>query len=213
MTNKDLQIGSEVLRTTQDIILWRNEKSVVEIWENAPVAEVKLDGKRCGYVFGGTGRLRVDTIAETAQGAVGEPLDKEIREPFLMLGDSEQIQETLQLVKDEDLAGVEIESSKTFLTEAEDLLDRFLQRSPHRHGRRFNDARDSFIFAFQNEKGRLDLLVGEGTKLVYAAADTVFVSEGNKVVLTSIGEVVISRPGKSLVVSKSGCPSIHIHKH
>jgi len=213
MRIEDLQIGSEVLRTTQNTILWSNEKGVVEISENALVVEVKFDGKQCGYVFDGTGRLRVDTIVETAQGAVGKPIDKEIREPFLMLGDPEKIQETLQLAKDEDLAKLEIESSKAFLAEAEDLLDRFLQGSSDMSGRRFNDARGSFIFAFQNEKGRFDLLIGKGTKLVYTAADKVFVSKGNKVVLTSNGEVVISRPGKSVVVRKNGCPNTHIHNH
>ncbi len=213
MIGIDFQLGNEILRTTQSTTLWRNEKGVVEIAEDVPVVEVGFDGKRCGYVFRGKGRLRVDTIAETAQGAVGKPIDKEISEPFLMLGDPEGIQDSLKLADDEDLARLEIESPQVFLSEAEDLLDKFLQGSSNGHRRRFNNERGSFIFAFQDERGRLDLLVGKGAKLVYTAADKVFVSKGNKVVLTSDGEVVISRPGKSVIVSKGSCPSIHIHKH
>jgi hypothetical protein len=213
MIDIDFQLGNEILRTTQSTILWRNEKGVVEIAEDVPVVTISFDGKQCGYVFRGRGRLRVDTIAETAQGAVGKPVDKEISEPFLMLGDPEGIQDSLKPADDEDLVRLKIEGTQDFLTAAEELLDKFLQSSSNRHRRRFNNERGSFIFAFQNERGRLDLLVGKGTKLVYTAADKVFVSKGNKVVLTSDGEVVISRPGKSVVVSKGSCPDIHIHKH
>lgn len=211
MTETDYQLSSEIFRTTQNVTLWKNEKGIVEIAADVPAVQIRFDEEPCGYIFRGKGRLRVDTIAETEQGAVGKPVDKEISEPFLMLGKTEGIQESLKLVDDEDLARLEIETSQDFVTEAEDLLEKFLQRSSHGHRRRFKNELEGFIFAFQNEKGKLDLLIGKDTKLVYTAADKVFVSKRNKVVLTSDGEVVISRPGKSVVVSKGCHGSIHIH--
>ncbi|MCW4053156.1 MAG: hypothetical protein NWE78_08120 [Candidatus Bathyarchaeota archaeon] len=211
MTKTGYQLGSEILRTTQNATLWKNKKGIVEIAEDVPAVQIRFDEEPCGYIFRGKGRLRVDTIAETEQGAVGKPVDKEINEPFLMLGETKEIQENLKLTDDEDLARLEIGTSQDFLTEAEDLLDKFLQRSSHRNRHRFNNELEGFIFAFQNAKGKLDLLIGKGTKLVYTAVDKVFVSKRNKVVLTSDGEVAISRPGKSVIVSKGCCPSIHIH--
>jgi hypothetical protein len=212
MTRQAYELSSEVLRTTQKMTLWKNEKGIVEVNDNTPVIPVKLDEEARGYVFGGKGRLVVDAIVETTKGAIGEPVERDIKRPFLMMGNTETIQESLKPLEEEDFVNLEIKTKDEFLNKAEDLLDRFFEGSSGKHrGSSFNKG-DGFIFAFPNEKDKLDILVCKDSKLVYTSLDKVFVSKRNKVVLTSHGDVVVSKPGKSIFVSNGECSSVHIHK-
>ncbi len=214
MTRQGYKLNSKVLKTTQNMTLWKNEKCIVEVNDNTPVIQVNLDEEVHGYVFGGNGRLVVDTIVETTKGAIGEPVEKDINKPFLMLGNPDSIQESLKPLEEEDFTSLEIKTKKEFLDKAEDLLDQFFEGSSDRHRRSsFNRtcARDGFIFAFPNEKDKLDILVCNDSKLIYTATDKVFVSKRNKEILKSHGEVVISKPGKSIFVSNDQCSSVHIH--
>jgi len=83
--------------------------------------------------------------------------------------------------------------------------------STHRRSRTFGED-GGFVFALPNEKGKLDMLVAKAAELVYTSTDKVFVSKGEKVVLKSSGEVIVSRPGKSVLIKRNCCPSIHIYK-
>jgi len=211
MTRQGYKLSSKIQKTTKNITLWKNEKCIVEVNDNTPAIPVNLDEEVHGYVFGGKGRLVVDTIVETAKGAIGEPVERTINSSFLMLGNAEIIQESLKPMEEEDFTSLEIKTKKEFIDKAEDLLDQFFEGSSGRHRRSTFNKRDGFVFAFPNEKDKLDILVCNDSKLIYTAPDKVFVSKRNKEILKSRGEVVISKPGKSIFVSNGQCSSVHIH--
>jgi len=194
------KIDNTVTRTAEDIRLWQTEKGIIEISRNTLAVSIRLDDKRKGYVFHGQGKLLIDAIVETEEGAVGKSVEKELIEPFLMLGDTERIQKHLAETSEDDFEKMGYKSQQGFVDKAEDLCDRFFRGRVHSH--EDFDEPHGLIFAFQNETSKFDILVAGGSKLVYKATGLVFVSNENKVVLKSPGEVVVSDNGKSVIVKK-----------
>jgi len=103
MTWEDYELGSTISRTNEDITLWQTEKGIIEISKSTLAVPIKLDDQRKGYVFHGQGKLLLDAIVETEEGAVGKSVEKELNEPFLMLGDTEEIGQHLITASEEDL--------------------------------------------------------------------------------------------------------------
>jgi len=198
---QNYQLGSTVSKASEAVTLWQMEKGIVEISKNTLAIPIKLSDKERGYVFHGNGKLLLDTIVETEEGAIGKPVEKELSELFLMLGDTEETQKHLTTASGEDFAKMGYQNQQEFVVKAEDLCDQFLKkRGVHNH--QCFDEHRGFIFAFQNENSKLDVLVAKGLKLVYKAMDMVFVSNENKVVLKSPSEVVCLSNGKSVIVKK-----------
>jgi hypothetical protein len=201
MTMQKYQLDNTILKTTEALTLFRTEKGIVEISKDALAIPVKLGDELGGYVFHGNGKLLLDTIVETEEGAIGKPIDKEINEPFLMLGSTEEIQPHLNATNKEDVTEMGYKNEQEFMTKAEDLLDQFLgKRSIHRHQHCGNIQ--GFIFAFPNKAGKLDILVAKGSKLVYKTIDTVFVSHRDKVVMKTVDEVILSHGRKLFTIKK-----------
>ncbi|MDH5447820.1 MAG: hypothetical protein OEY24_04480 [Candidatus Bathyarchaeota archaeon] len=198
---KNYQLDSTVSKATEDITLWRTGKGILEISKDTLVLPIKLNEQRKGYVFHGHGKLLLDTVVETEEGAIGRPVEKEIIEPFLMLGDIEEIQQHLSTADKEDLTETGYESEQKFVTKAEELCDQFLGRGRVHNHRCFGEDH-GFVFAFLNEADKLDILVAKDSKLVYKAMDIVFVSNKNKVVLKSPSEVVCTDNGKSVIIKR-----------
>ena len=194
------QLDNTVLKTSEAITLWKADKGIVEISENALAVPIKLGDQRKGYVFHGHGKLLLDTIVETEGGAIGRPVEKEIDEPFLMLGGTEEIQKRLSTVSAEDFAEMGYGNPQEFAARAEDLCDRFFENRRICSCQCFGEEYGS-IFAFHNKASKFDILVAKGSKLVYKAMSMVFVSNEN-IVLKSPGEVVLSHNRKSFVIRK-----------
>jgi hypothetical protein len=205
MTRENYQLDNNALKTNETMTLWRTEKGTIEIDKNTLAIPIKLDDKLKGYVFHGHGKLLLDTIVETQEGAVGKPVENELNESFLMLGDTEQIQQHFSTATEEDLKKIGYENEKGFRDKAEDLLDQFLgKRGMHSHQCCGNSH--GTIFAFPNEVGKLDTLIANGSKLVYKARNQVFVSTDSNVVLKTPTKVIVSADaGKSLVIKKHLC--------
>jgi hypothetical protein len=201
MTWEKYEIDGTISKATEDMRLWQTERGVVEINQNTLATLITLGDQQRGYVFHGHGKLLIDAIVETDEGAIGRSIEKELSEPFLMLGETEEIRKNLVKASEEDLAKMGYEHQKRFVDRAEDLCDQFFKKGRVHDTRRFNGDR-GFIFAFQNEANKLDVLVSKGSKLVYKAMDIVFVSNKNKVLLKSQGEVVCKHNGKSVIIKK-----------
>jgi hypothetical protein len=198
---QNYQLGNTVSKTSEAVTLWQMEKGIVEISKNTLAVPIGLDDKERGYVFHGNGKLLLDTIVETEEGAIGKPVEKELNEPFLMLGDTGETQKHLTTASEEDFAKMGYQNQQEFAVKAEDLCDQFFKKKGV-HNHRCLDEHRGFIFAFQNELSKLDILVTKGFKLVYKAMDMVFVSNENKVVLKSPSEVVCLSNGKSVIINK-----------
>jgi len=208
MTEQAYEIDGIVSKATEDVRLWQTGKGLVEISKDTLATSIVFGDRRSGYVFHGQGKLLLDAIVETEEGAVGRPVENELSGPFLMLGDTEGIQKNLAEANEEDLAGMGYGSPEKFIAEAEDLCNRFFKKGSHGHER--FDGGDGLIFAFQDEASEFGILVAKGSKLVYTAKDLTFVSKGNKEVLKIPGEVVCNDNGKSVIIKKDG--SIIIRK-
>jgi len=196
---QDYQLDNTTLKANEVIRLWGADKGVIEIGKDTLAIPIRLGDQRRGYIFHGHGKLILDTIVETEEGAIGKPVEKEINEPFLMLGDTEKVQKRLTTTSKEDLTKMGYENQQEFVAKAEDLYHRFFERGrTFRHRRSGEDH--GLVFAFQNKASKLDILVVKGSKLVYKATGIVFVANENKVVLKSPKEVVLSRSGKLFVI-------------
>jgi hypothetical protein len=188
---ENYQLDDTVLKTTEPITLWRTEKGTVEIGKNTLVVPIKLDDQRKGYIFHGHGKLLLDTIVETREGAVGKPVESELNELFLMLGNAEEIQQHFSTAIKEDLTKMEHETEQGFIDKAKDLFDNFFgKKGTYNHEHCGNNH--GVIFAFPNEKGKLDVLIAKGSKLVYKAINQVFISNDDKVILKTATEVIVS---------------------
>lgn len=92
MTPKNYELDDVVFKVTKEVRLLQTERGIVELGENALAIPIILNEKPRGYIFHGQGKLLIDAIVETKEGAIGKPIDRELNEPFLMLGDTETIQ-------------------------------------------------------------------------------------------------------------------------
>ena len=194
------QLDNIVSKTTEDITLWQTEKGILEISRDTLVLSIKLNEQRKGYVFHGHGKLLLDTVVETEEGAIGRPIEKEVNKAFIMIGETEEIQQRLSIANKEDLTEMGYESEQKFVAKAEELCDQFLGRRINSH-KCFGEDH-GFIFAFQNKADKLDTLVAKNSKLVYKAINLAFVSNKNKVVLKSPSEAVCATNGKSVIIRK-----------
>ncbi|UCD96632.1 MAG: hypothetical protein JSV35_00855 [Candidatus Bathyarchaeota archaeon] len=206
----DYKLDEDTSKTTEDVTLWKNERGFLKIPKGTILTKVLLDDEPRGFVLSGKSHLVIDAIAETERGAIGKPVEKTIDEPFLMLGEWKESKEHLTEASEEDFTELGYENQQQYREKAEDLLDTFFRHSHgDRNSKNFNNS-SGIIFAFPNNRDKLDILLAKGSKLVYTADDRVFVSKGEKTVLTHNGNVVVSKPGKSVYVRKGCCPSIDI---
>jgi hypothetical protein len=198
---QNYQLGNTVSKAPETITLWQTEKGIIKINMNTLAIPIKLRDQEKGYVFHGNGKLLLDTIVETEKGAVGKPVEKELNEPFLMLGDAEEIQKHLTKASEGDFAKMGHENQQEFVERAEDLCNQFLKKRRVHNNQHFAEDH-GFIFAFLNQTSKLDILVAKGSKLVYKAMGVIFVSNENKVVLKSPSEMVCTSNGKSVIIKK-----------
>jgi hypothetical protein len=202
---ENYQLDNTVLKTTEPITLWRTEKGTVEIGKNTLAIPIKLGDQQKGYIFHGHGKLLLDTIVETQEGAVGKPVENELDGLFLMLGNAEEIQQRLSSAAKEDLTKIGYETEQGLIDKAETLFDQFFGRKGI-HNHQCCSDNHGVIFAFPNKRDKLDVLVANGSKVVYKATDQVFVSNDDKVILKTPTETIVSGDnGKSLVMKKHVC--------
>jgi len=72
------ELDRVVLKSDDAFTLYRADKASVEIGKNTFAVPVKVEDKRAGYVFLGQGKLLVDAIVETEEGAFGKPIEREL---------------------------------------------------------------------------------------------------------------------------------------
>jgi hypothetical protein len=195
---QNYELDNRVLKANEALKLWQTEKGFAEIDKDTLAIPVMLGSKTRGYVFHGNGKLLLDAIVETEEGAFGKPVERELNEPFLMLRSTDEIEPHFDAASIEDLARKSYGSFKDFAFKAEDLFHRILARracSLQRWSRS-----KGVILAIPNRIDRLDFLVAKETKVIYRALNMVFVSNENKVILKSPEQTVLSDNGKLCIV-------------
>lgn len=193
------RLRDEISKVTTGTTLWESEKGVVKVDKETLAVPIELNDEIRGYVFHGHGKLLLDALVETEEGAVGKAIEQELVQPFLILGkEFETVQRNLDKTNQEDIAKIGYETSQEFIDHANHLLRRLYK------GRVFNNNFNNagVIFAFLNEADTLDILVARGEKLVYKSTSMVFVSNRHNAILKKAGEVVCANHGKSVVISR-----------
>jgi hypothetical protein len=195
----EYEAGDAVFKTKEPVTLWKTDQGFVEVGKDTLAVAVKSGEKQKGFVFHGQGKLVLDAIVETESGAVGEPVEKELSKPFLMLGETEQVQQRLGEAVSEDLAKMGYKSNSEFADKAKDLLERSLNK-----GRMSSDScchhSDGSMFMFPNETGEPDVLMLHDSKLIYKSSKMVFMSNDGKAMLKSPMHVVMSNHGKCVLI-------------
>lgn len=197
MKLRDYELGEKPLKLLQDRTLFKNERCVVDASKDTIALPITLDEKTEGYIFHGVGKLLLDTIIETSRGAVGKPIERDLQMPFLMIGETEQITESLGQADSRDLSKLGYESPEAFSKKAEELLRSLFAR---RYSSIDLDGKEASIFAFENANAKPDVLVTKEDRLVYTSRRNVFVFKGDKGVLKRPGEILVSRKGRAIVI-------------
>jgi hypothetical protein len=197
-------LENTVLKSDEAFTLYRADKASVEVSKNLFAVPIRVEDKRVGYVFLGQGKLLVDAIVETEEGAFGKPIERTLSEPFLMLGNTEQTSQHFSPASHDDLKKAAVDE-RTLLDGAQGMLDRFSSGSTA-HGHADLCNHNGCIFAFADGENALDRLVSKGSELVYNDKDMSFVSKGDKSILRSSEKVVLSHHGRSFVVNTSHLP-------
>jgi hypothetical protein len=198
---QNYELDDRVLKANEGIKLWQTERGVVEIDKDALLVAVRAGDRVRGYIFHGRGRLLLDTIVETEEGAFGKPVERKLNEPFLMLGGIEGTELHLGAASDEDLARMSYRNGKEFTTKVDDLFYRVLRRR-RIFGFQCCGKSEDLVFAFLNKIGNLDFLVAKGVKVVYKALNMVFLSNETNLVLKSPEQTVLSNNGKLCIVKR-----------
>jgi hypothetical protein len=201
LTWHDYQLEETVLKATADATLWQTDRGLVKISRNTLAVPIRIGDQRKGYVFHGCGKLMIDAIVETGEGAVGRSIDKELNKPFLLLGAKEELGQRFAAVVEEDLKNAGYEHDQQFIAAAQAICDEFFDRRI-RSGRRRFGVDKGLVFAFPSDTSKMDILLAEDSKLVYKKAGFAFVSSHGNSILKSRGVVALSRGGRSCVVNR-----------
>jgi hypothetical protein len=192
------RLGDKPLKTVEDATLFKNDRCIVTAHKDTLALPIVIDEETEGYVFHGAGKLLLDAVIETSRGAIGKPIDRDLKELFLMFGGAKEIKESLDYADSSDLFKLGYENPEAFSERAEELCRSLFKGKSMRLDL---DEKEACIFAFQNLNAKPDILVSKGDKLVYTSRRSVYVFKGDKGVLKRPGEVVVSKEGKTIVIN------------
>jgi len=199
MFHTNMQLGNLPQKLTQDSTLLQNEKCIIKAAAGTLTLPIMIDNMTRGHIFVGRGQFTLDAIIETARGAVGESIIKDLTQPFIMLGENPKLTQNLTPATTEDLAHYGYASADELLKTANNMLER-LAHKRHVH---FGTDPDAHIFAFDIGQDKLDILIAKGDRLVYKSEDKVYISK-NKAENVAIGQgqIFVARKGKTVVIDK-----------
>ena len=201
MLHSRMQLGNQPQKLTNDITLLQNEKCIIKATAGTFTLPILVDNTTSGQLFIGKGQLTLDTIIETTRGAIGKPLVTELTpdHPFLMLGETKSLKESLTPATNQDLTSMGYKSTDEFLKTANVTFDRFAHKR-HSH---IDIEPNAHIFAFANEHEKWDFLIAKDDKLVYTSKHKVYVSKNNgESVSLGQGSILVAKKGKTVVIDR-----------
>jgi hypothetical protein len=197
---ENYKLDDKVLELDEDMTLYRSDKVLVNLSKGTRVIAVKRKDRVEGLVFLGHGRLIVDTIVETENGALGKPTERELSDPFFMLGPVEETLKHLREANNEDLQRNGVKTDDLF-AKARNLVDK-LQGGRALCSFNCHNEQKWLVFAFATDEDRLDVLVLNDSRIVFESKGVSFVSIGNHSVLKSADQVVLATNGRSVFVRR-----------
>jgi hypothetical protein len=180
---EDYEVSGAVFKIKESVTLCKTDQGFVEVDKDTLAVPIKRGERQEGYVFHGHGKLVLDAIVETESGAVGEPIEKELSSPFLMLGETEQIQQRMDEASGDDLTQKGYQNASEFIDNAKSFLEKSLTKG-------------------RIHRGRSDVLILTGSNLIYKSRSMVFISRKDKSILKSPEHVVMSHNGKCILIGR-----------
>ena len=127
MMFQDYKLDNTILKINKTIRLWQTENGILEISEGTLAVLIKQGDQDKGCIFHGHGKLLIDSIIETREGAIGKPIEKELNNLILMLGDVENLQQISDTTKEDDYEELGYTNQQEFVNKAKDLINRFFK--------------------------------------------------------------------------------------
>lgn len=195
------RLGDTVLKANEDFVLWQTEKGIVKILKDSLACPIKFCDQIVGYILHGNGKLTLDTIIETREGAVGKSVERDLKEPFIVLGDIKEKNQKLTAASIEDLKKKDYASTQEFIAKAEKILQHFSEKMEKSN----LGVKNGFIFAFSNEIGKFDTLIAKDEKLIYTTPESMFILNDDKAIWKTPSEVILIKDQKVLIARKNCC--------
>lgn len=199
MFHSHMELGNQPQKLTQDTTLLQNQKCIIKATAGTLTLPILIDNTTKGHFFVGKGEFTLDAIVETARGAIGKPITRNLSpdQPYLMLGENTTLNQNLAQATNQDLTNMGYQNTEEFLKKANDTFDQFAHRQ---HGH-IDINENSHIFAFANEHNKWDILVAKKDKLVYTSKHKVYISrENGESISLSPAQILVAKKGKTVVI-------------
>jgi hypothetical protein len=191
------KLDSKPLKLLSGLDLLKTDRCVVKVEKDTLALPILIDDRTAGSLFHGSGQFIIDTIIETKKGAIGKSTNKDLTQPFIMLGKAPTMENKFSTVDSPDLERLGYSNAEMFVKAANDYCSRFMKGKMHCGDL---EAENDYIFAFPDAEC-FDILVSKENKLIYTSKKRVFVSKEGKEVLTSPEHIVVSKGGKAVVIA------------
>jgi hypothetical protein len=192
------KLGNTPLKISEDTTLLKTERCLITALKDTLALPITFNERVHGYFMHGSGKLVIDTIIETSRGAIGKPTEKDLTKPFVMFGGTEEVRDKMVEADLSSLNRMGYENLENFQRKAEELCEELLGR---KMCWTYDEKRHTRIFLFEIDRGSHDMLISRNAKnLVYISTGKVYVFGDNKSLMTSPNEVLISKPGKSIII-------------
>lgn len=203
MTARNMKLGKQPSKLNHDLILLENEKCIIEVAKGTLTLPILIDETAQGCFFAGKGRLTLDTIVETPEGAVGKPMNNDLTQPFLMFGETAPLSEALSPAIDEDFSKMGCNDLADFLVKANEAFSKFFSGGNRSIGLESKFEKRSIMFAFLNTHDKWDVLISKGDKIIYTSEGRVYISSDlDEDFETRSAHVLFARNGKTVVVGR-----------
>jgi hypothetical protein len=192
-----IELENTILKLNQQETLWQADKGVVKANEGTLIVPIRKGDTRIGYILLGDCTLILDTIVETLQGAVGKPIEEQLKDPFLMLAQDSSLRSTN--ADTEDIVKMGYKDTQDFKDKIGTLANHVLG---DRHiGCHYHSPNSqSRIFIFTKDDHKFGILVATSSHVVYKTKGLTFIANENHIILKS--------PETTTIASSRGHPTI-----
>ncbi|MFB0543770.1 MAG: hypothetical protein ACETVR_03215 [Candidatus Bathyarchaeia archaeon] len=195
MSSVRWDLGKTPLRLLVDTTLLDTERCLLTLSRGTLALPLLLDGEIRGYAFKGSGRLFLDAIIETDEGALGRAIEEELERPFLMYGDVGEVEQQLREAAEGDLFEAGYRTIEEFRGELWDAFKGFF-RGQHQGDWRKGDSK---VFVIKNRRDGHDFLVSNRRRLVYLHEGVIYLLGKRSVLKERNGLFVVSGKGKIII--------------
>ncbi|MEM2142105.1 MAG: hypothetical protein QXS20_05095 [Candidatus Thorarchaeota archaeon] len=196
-----ITIGTRPFTVTSSIRIISTDHALVELLPGCTWLPLKKDNQNVGIAFKGPFRLMVDTIVDTARGAIGRSLSYNLDQTSVYLGRADPSAVSRPSTDDETESAGE-GNSETFHERMRNSVEEILSRSVKEL--KVLEGRDILL---GEGKGRKQIvLICRGSDMLFSYEGTAYIHAGGTSALVDGSVVTLNRHGGGYALS-------HIDRH